>query len=220
MKRVLLYLFITVWQLSIVNAQQKPTLKGGVQAFAQSKLVYPPFAKDNCIQGTVELAFKLDLKGKINYNTVSKGVGADLDKEAIRLLQLSSGKWLVPAGYDTTALVHAPITFNLEDFGCQPTNGTSQALAISRFRDQQKTLHVITNYYQEINLGKKMSISLAEVEGLKKQIGIDDSYVDRLVTIAERKLKLGDKKGACDDFMLIKNLGSAKGQNLLNKYCK
>lgn len=219
MKHLVLSIGLSFCSL-IAWAQQKPTIKGGLQNFAQEKLIYPLFAKENCIQGTVEIAFKLNKNAQITYATITKSVGADLDNEALRIVQLSSGKWQIPNDYDTTMLVHSPIKFSLKDFGCEEQNPASQGLAIRRYHEHKKNLDRIINYYKNIDLGRKVSDNERAIDNLKEQIGIDKYYINSLIAIAEKKLKQGDKKGACDDFMQIKYLGSPMGDKLLAKYCK
>lgn len=219
MKKIALVLCMLMINF-ISSAQKKPELQGGLQRFVQEKVIYPIYAQDNCIQGTVEVAFKLNKAGRITYSSVSKGIGAGLDEEALRVLRLSSGKWKVPTNYDTNNLVRSPISFSLKGYGCEQTNPASEGLALKRYRDEVKNLDKITNYYKNLDLGRKSTENEANITALKSQLGIDESYINRLVTIGERRLKQGDQKGACDIFMKIKYLGSEKGERLLNKYCK
>ena len=103
-----LILIIVVSAFFSASAQQ-PTLKNGLESFVKANTIYPMFALDNCIQGTIEVGFKLNKKGKVIYAAITKGIGADLDAEALRLIKLSSGKWQVPVGYDTTFLIRSPM---------------------------------------------------------------------------------------------------------------
>lgn len=203
-----------------LKAQQRPVLKNGLEAFVQANTIYPMYALNNCIQGTVEVAFKINKTGKITYATITKGVGADLDAEALRLIKLTSGKWNIPANYDTTFLVHSPMKFILQDYGCEGINPASMGLAIKRYNDEQASINKITSFYQHIAQGIENFVKEDEIIALKKELGIDDDYLAKRIAIGEKKISQGDLQSACEDFKFVKYMGSAKADKLLAKYCK
>src|SRR5688572_9240700 len=101
MKNLLTLCLLFCCSLAMAQVQFKSG-KSGFVNFLRENTIYPQFSKDNCIQGTVNVSFKLDAQGKVYFSKISKGILSDLDEEALRLVRLSSGKWQVPAGYDTT----------------------------------------------------------------------------------------------------------------------
>ncbi len=77
-------------------ADVPPTFKGGPQAlynFIGSKLVYPPSAEKQGIEGTVVVRFVIDEKGNVvNAHTVRSSGNKVLDNEALRVIK-SLPKW-------------------------------------------------------------------------------------------------------------------------------
>ena len=199
---------------------QTPKLENGLENFVVANTIYPIFALDNCIQGTVEVAFKIDKQGKITYATVIKSVGADLDAEALRLIKLTSGKWEVPAGYDTKFLIRSPMNFSLKGYGCEQINPATVGLALNRYRDEMITLEKITTYYKNKEAGINNSMDDSKIIMLKTELEIDDNFLAKKIEIAERKIKQGDLQSACEDFKFVRYMGSAKADALIAKYCK
>lgn len=203
-----------------LNAQQKPTIKNGLEAFVRANTIYPMYALDNCIQGTIEVGFKLNKAGEVIYAAITKGIGADLDAEALRLIKLTSGKWQVPTGYDTTFLIRSPMKFSLQDYGCEQINPASVGLAIKQYNDDMASINKIANFYRNIEQGIENFIEESKIIKLKEDLGIDDDYLTKKIRMAERKISQGDLQSACEDFKFVKYMGSTKADKLLAKYCK
>lgn len=203
-----------------LNAQQQPTIKNGLEAFVRANTIYPMYALDNCIQGTIEVGFKLNKAGKVIYAAITKGIGADLDAEALRLIKLTSGKWQVPTGYDTTFLIRSPMKFSLQDYGCEQINPASVGLAIKQYNDDMASINKIANFYRNIEQGIENFIEESKIIKLKEDLGIDDDYLTKKIRMAERKISQGDLQSACEDFKFVKYMGSTKADKLLAKYCK
>ncbi len=214
------FVFILLWCFSFSLQAQKPTFKNGLENFVTTNTIYPMFALDNCIQGDIEVAFKINKEGLVTYATVTRGVGADLDAEALRLIKLTSGKWQVPAGYDTKLLIRSPMKFSLKGYGCEQINPATVGLALKRYRDEMITVEKITTYYKNKEAGIKNTMNEAKVMELKNELEIDDDYVAKKIAIAERKINQGDLQSACEDFKFVKYMGSAKADALIAKYCK
>jgi len=213
---VLIFLLAFTFNL---NAQQ-PTMKNGLETFVKANTIYPMYALENCIQGTVEVAFKVNKEGKITYATITKGVGADLDAEALRLIKLTNGKWNIPVNYDTTFLVRSPMKFSLQDYGCESINPASVGLAIKHYNDEMASISKIANFYRNIEQGIKNFIEEDKIIALKQELGIDDNYLTKKIAIGEKKISQGDLQSACEDFKFVKYMGSTKADKLLAKYCK
>ena len=213
-------IFVLMLSAVFSASAQQPTIKNGLEFFVKSNTIYPMFALDNCIQGTIEVGFKLDKEGKVTYATVTKGIGADLDAEALRLIKLSSGKWQIPMGYDTTFLVRSPIKFSLQGYGCENINPGSVGLAINRYKDELQSVNKIANFYRNIEQGIENFIEEEKIIALKNELEIDDHFIDRKIAIAEKKISQGDLQSACEDFKFVKYMGSKKADKLLARYCR
>lgn len=216
MHKLLIFLLIIT---GTVKAQQ-PELKGGLAAFVKNNTIYPPYSLQNCIQGTVNVGFKLNANGEVYYSLVTTGMGTDLDEEALRLVRMSSRKWTVPKEYDTTSLLVVPVNFSLSGYGCETKSKADIAFAIKNYKDQEELTKVISNFYLNKERGTFNPADEAKVLQIKNQLGIDDEYLDERINRALKKIKQGDKQGACEDFNFVKYMGSEKANDWLTKYCK
>lgn len=217
MHRLILILLLA---FSYHLSAQKPKIKNGFDNFVAANTIYPMYALDHCIDGTVEVAFKLSKTGQVTYATVTKGIGADLDAEALRLIKLTSGKWELPVAYDTKFLIRSPIKFTLKGYGCEELNPASIGLSLNRYRTEMLSIDKITTYYKNKELGLHNLLDAAQIAALKNELEIDEDFFSRKITIAEKKIKQGDLQSACEDFKFVKYLGAAKADELIAKYCK
>lgn len=218
MNRLILFLLLA-FSLN-TSAQQRPTIKSGLETFVKANTIYPIYSLENCIQGTIEVAFKINKEGKVTYAGVTRGIGVDLDAEALRLIKLTSGKWTVPSGYDTTFLIRSPLKFSLQDYGCEQLNPGSMGLAIKQYNDDMASFSKIANFYRNIEKGTENFIEESKIISLKNDLGVDDDFIAKRIRIAEKKITQGDLQSACEDFKFVKYMGSTKADKLLAKYCK
>lgn len=209
----LLFLF------SMSLSAQEPELEGGLSAFLKQNTIYPSYSMQNCIQGTVDVGFKLNAKGEVYYATITRGMGTDLDDEALRLIKLSSGKWNVPLNHDTLALVLIPMSFSLRDYGCESRDKNAIAMAIRAYKAETELTTLILNFYKNKEKGKFNSEDEPKILQLKAQLEIDDEFLDAKVAAGMKKIRQGDKQGACIDFNFVKYMGSDKANAALSKYC-
>lgn len=204
---------------AIVSAQvQFQAGKGSLADFLKQNTIYPSFSKANCIQGTVNVSFKLNEHGKIYFSKVTKGILTDLDDEALRLVRLSSGKWRVPSGYDTTTAVVIPVNFRLEGYQCEGKSTSAMEAAIRVYQSEEALTNSVINFYKNIDQAKPGQE--AQFIAIKKQLGIDDEYLNSRIETGLKKIKHGDNQGACADFSFVRNMGSTLADVYLSKYCK
>lgn len=215
MGRILLVLFL----LAGFTAQAQPKLKGGLEAFVMTNKVYPPYSLQNCIQGVVTVGFKLNKKGEVYYSTVRKGIGTDLDDEALRLIRLSSGKWEVPSGHDSTLVMIAPMIFNLSGYGCDVKSKKEIQLAITNYKSNEGMTNAVLNFYKNKDSVKYKPEEEARIMRLKADLGYDEAYLKERISDGKRKLKQKDLQGACEDFMFVRNMGSKLADELIAQYC-
>lgn len=205
--------------LSIGISAQEPQLEGGLPTFLKNNTIYPTYSLQNCIQGTVDVGFKLNAKGQVYYAIVTRGIGTDLDDEALRLIKLSSGKWNVPLNHDTLTLVLIPLSFTLKDYDCERKDKNSIAMAIRAYKVQTELTNVVLNFYRNKEKGIFNEQEEPKMAKLKTELGIDDDYLEGKINAGLKKMRQGDKQGACIDFNFVKYMGSDKADALLAKHC-
>lgn len=211
------------FQLFSVNLKDQPKFKGGEKSllsFLINNQIYPEYSKFNCIQGTIYVQFKLNHQGKVFDSDVQRGLGVDLDDEALRLIRLSSGRWIVPADHDTTQAIVLPVNFSLKEYECEKRSRDDINQAISAYRTRKNLTRAIINFYQKKSAGEVIEGDESKILELKAQLGYNDKFINQLLKQAQRKLKQKDKEGACEDLLFVRNLGSNSADELITKYCR
>jgi len=202
-------------------SDDQPVFKGkNLNVFISNILIYPAYSRDNCLQGTVNVSFKLNKQGRIYHSEVQKGYGTDLDFEALRVVRMTSGKWEVPPSHDTLVSMILPVNFSLRDFKCEELSKDEINAAINAYQARKGMSEVVFNYYEKKEAGVIDEAGEIRVQALKYQLGYDEQFIEKLLKQAQRKLKQEDTEGACEDFLIIKRLGSDRSVPYLNQYCK
>lgn len=203
-----------------IAVQAQPRLKGGLEQFVNNNRIYPQYSLQNCIQGTVTIGFKLNQKGEVYNSSVRKGMGTDLDDEALRLIRMSSGKWLMPMVYDTSLVVIAPINFKITSEDCMTRSREQIAQAIQTYKSNEGLTNAVLNFYRNIERGGSFtSDEEAKINLLKSTLGYDNEYYLKRIADGMKKLKQKDRQGACEDFLFVKYMGSKLADEALAKYC-
>lgn len=208
---------------SSIFADEQPVFKGGknnLTVFIYNNLIYPEYSRDNCIQGTIQVSFKLNQQGKIYHSEVIKGFGIDLDLEALRIVRLTSGKWIMPANHDTTTSMVLPINFSLKNYKCEELSKDEINAAINAYNNREGLKKVVFNYYDLKAKGKNNPADESAIEDIKLQLGFNQKFIERLLKQAQQKLKQGDTQGACEDFQTIRLLGSDISAQFIEQHCK
>lgn len=215
------FILITFYLFSFL-APEQPAFKGGqrsLTSFIANNLIYPEYSRQNCLQGTITISFRLTKKGRVFDSQVTKGYGTDLDDEALRIIRLSSGKWIVPASHDTTDNLVLPINFSLKAAECDGNAPDVKQKAIAAYKAQQNLSLAIFNFYDNKAKGKYDPAEEGRIIMLKAQLGYDEKYINQLLKQANRKLKQGDAESACDDYHTISRLGSSKADEQIERNC-
>jgi len=217
MTKIVVYAFL---MLAAFTLKAQPAMKGGLEAFVTKNNVYPQYSLQNCIQGTVSISFKLDRNGFVYFSKIRSGIGTDLDDEALRLIRLSSGKWIVPKTHDTTVFLIAPIKFTLSGYNCGDKNPEDIKRAIALYRSNEGLTNTVQNFYRNKEKGTYKKEEEAKIIALRNELGYDDAYFRGRIQDGLKKLKQLDKQGACEDFLFVKYMGSDLADEMLQKYCK
>ena len=215
MSKILLALFLLLG----LNVKAQPTLKGGLESFVMNNKVYPRYSLQNCIDGSVTISFKLNKAGEVYFSKIQKGIGTDLDDEALRLIRLSSGKWIVPADHDTTVSVVVPINFKLSGDDCQNKSQKDIKQAIETYKSNVGMTDAVLNFYRHKATGKFTADEERRIEALKASLGYDEAYMKMRINDGLKKLKQKDRQGACEDFIFVKNMGYDLADEQIAKYC-
>lgn len=216
---------LMLWALLSVSPQRDevPVFKGGkraLESFISEHLIYPSYSRQNCIQGTIQVSFKLTRTGKVFDSKVQHGYGIDLDEEALRIIRLTSGRWTVPASFDTVNALIIPINFSLREYNCTGRSERDIREAINAYRAQEELTGAVTNFYEKKQNGKYSPEDEQKINQLKEQLGYDDEFVARMLKQARQKIKQGDKEGACEDLQFIRKIGSSSADKLIEENCK
>lgn len=92
---------------------KKPIYEGGVKAmkaFVKDNLKYPQKAFDEKVEGSVNLRYSIDYKGKVTQVKVVSGIGSGCDKEAIRIVKMF--EFEVPKTRKAKVLFHKKISIH------------------------------------------------------------------------------------------------------------
>jgi periplasmic protein TonB len=96
-----------------VYYDKMPELNGGLDSL-QSRLIYPPKAKENKIEGKVYVIVVIDTIGNQHCARVIKGLGYGCDEEALRLIQTSKFLPGINKGKPYIMPVSIPVVFSLK----------------------------------------------------------------------------------------------------------
>ena len=214
------FIFSLFLHLTSFFAEDQPVFKGkNLSTFIYNVMIYPEYSMANCLRGTVNVSFKLNKQGYIYQSEIQKGFGTDLDLEALRVVRLTFGKWIMPANHDTLVSMVLPVNFTLRDFKCEQRSKDEISAAINAYQARRGMSEVIFNYYDKKVTGVTDEAAEMRIEALKYQLGYDEKFIDRLLKQGQRKLKQGDLEGACEDFQIIRKLGSDKSASYIELNC-
>ncbi len=125
----------------------------------------------------------------------------------------------MPADHDPKSNIVIPITFAAEETRCREYSEEAISSSIVAYKARIGFTDAVVNYYTNKYAGKADTTKEIEIIALKQQLGFDEGYINRIMRQANRKFKQGDKKGACEDWLFIKYIGSTKANDMLVKYC-
>lgn len=213
--------FISI--LSLFSNGDQPVFKDGsktLNQFVEENTVYPWYAKQNCIQGTIKVSFQLSKNGEVFDVKVKRGLGIDLDDEAIRLIKLTNHKWEVPSNHNENSEIIIPVKFSLQNYNCEKLSKQQIEKAITLYQTRQTLEDVVTSYYQNKLSGKVNTKNEKEIIRLKTELGFDEEFVAEQLAEANKMLAQGDKEEACKTLNFIRNIGFSDADDLIAQNCK
>lgn len=103
-----------IYEFPDVEAQF-PGGPDSLSAFVRNTLIYPEVSKDMGDQGKVYVSFVIEVDGSISNVVVERGVSAELDREAKRIIR-NMPKWITAEvkGKPVRSRYRLPIWFKLD----------------------------------------------------------------------------------------------------------
>jgi TonB family protein len=179
-----------------------PYFKGGdsdLFKFINKNRKYPQKAKDNCKSGVVYVRFIIDSLGNINSAASRNIVGFDLDEEAVRIVNLSSGLW------NPGLKNKIPTNFKYE----MPIRFTANDECIPKYVEYQNS----GNKFFEKGKYEKAILEYDKV------LSMQPYNPDALFKKGLSKLKLGSIEEACENWQTIPDVLNEKAVKYLSEYC-
>jgi TonB family protein len=219
---MMLLKWLSILLLSLFFQQDKPQYIGGKHAlekFINEKMIYPTFSQNNCIEGTIYVGFKVDSLGNVYQAYIDKGLGIDLDEEALRLVKLTSGKWELSNRDVSNIQLIIPIKFSMEEKKCNNISSTAVNEAISYYQTQKSLEETVINFYQNKAKGLTRAEEEQDILQLKESLGFNDTYINSEIEEAKKHLQNREKEEACKILNHIKDIGSDAANKLLADFC-
>lgn len=204
-------------------ATEKPIFDNNQETithFLATNMVYPWYAKQNCLQGTIKVAFQLNKSGEMFNAHVKDGLGIDLDDEALRLIKLTNHKWKLGLNHKENTEIIIPVKFSLENYNFENQSKQQIKTAITLYQTRQTLEDVVTNYYKNKGAGNANTKNEQQILQLKADLGFDEELVAEKMADANKMLRQGDKNGACEILRFIKNIGFSDADDLIAENCK
>lgn len=189
--------------------EQTPCFPGGEDSllyWIMMNVEYPSIVKAFIIQGTVYLSFIIDTNGIVSNIKVVKSADPVLDKAAIEVVS-KLPKWIPGKQGSKNVNVEyiIPIKFQLDD-------GREWYTPIHKYNVSNNNKLGVE--YYNLNAYKKAIVRF------NMTINYDKKNIDAYKYRGLAKYKLGDKKGACDDWNKSISYGDIVSKNFIDKYCK
>ncbi|MCD6067782.1 MAG: TonB family protein [Bacteroidetes bacterium] len=104
--------------LYFLPVEEEPSYKGDPDSlvhFISSGIAYPQDAIDKNVSGTVYVSFVILENGELSDVKVFKGIGSGCDEEAVRVIKMTSGRWLPgrQKGKTVKVFYNLPVRFSL-----------------------------------------------------------------------------------------------------------
>jgi len=130
--------------------EEQPEFEGGMEAFykyAASEIRYPIEARQNGVEGQVDVQFVVEKDGSLSTVKAINGIGSGCDEEAVRVVQNAS-KFRPGSqrGKKLRVQMEIPIIFKLNRAKTNPDNSTQGTVVIGEVEANNGQLKVNANY--------------------------------------------------------------------------
>ncbi|WP_162427107.1 TonB family protein [Pontibacter pudoricolor] len=171
---------------------QMPKFEGGemeVMKFMAGNITYPADAKANGLEGLVVVSFVIEETGKVKDAKVVKKLGRGTDEEALRVVNLTSGKW-TPGSHNGKVVpvqFTLPIRFSLSEAERAATAHKANQMPL--FKGGPEAMHqTIASYLQLPEEAKKENLNArvivkfyVEKDGTVSNIRLDGTKLKKTV---------------------------------------
>lgn len=133
-----------------VVVEDQPQFKGGMEAFyryVSSEMTYPVAARQNGVEGKVDVQFVVERDGSVTNVQVINGIGSGCDEEAVRVVKNSPA--FQPGSQRGKAVrvrLAMPIIFKLNPEKKNPDNSAQGFIVIEKVETQKSNFKVDANY--------------------------------------------------------------------------
>jgi TonB family protein len=197
---LLLLAFLLVSAISF--GQKKPLFKGGDEAYGNflgKNTRFPDEAREEGIMGKVGVKMIINPDGSFDSLYIAYGVHPSLDKEALRVLQLTQGMWL-PETVDGKPVRQAYIV---------PV----------RFEIWNKDAHNEQYYLAKAEKLEKKGKSEEALENYKMAVKVNYKNEEALYKVATILISSNKGDEACLYLRQIKDVGTKNVDELIAKHC-
>jgi len=171
-----------------VAVERVPQFPGGIDAFyhyLSKNIRYPAAMRDAGVQGKVIVSFVVERDGSLTDLRVTRGVAADIDMEALRVIQ-ESPRWTpgIQNGRPVRVAYSVPIAFNLVD------NDNTSSVAPVRQNGRVSAVRVNTVTIKNDTANKNAPINIKDLPAgaQVKPNGKEIEKTDKLNRVTLEKL--------------------------------
>ena len=133
-----------------VIVEDQPQYEGGMEAFYQyvtREMTYPRVARQNGVEGTVNVQFVVEKDGTLSNVVAAQGIGSGCDEEAVRVV--SNAKAFKPGsqrGKKVRVRMSMPIVFKLDPGKRNPDNSAQGMIIVEKAETEKNKLKINANY--------------------------------------------------------------------------
>lgn len=167
-----------------------------IKNFLSNNIVYPKVAESCYMEGTEVVEFTVTTEGNLKDFKIINSVCSKIDDEVISVLRKTNGMWVpgIKNGVATDMTMEIPFVFCASKSSSKSTNEIFKEKAINYFNKGNEMLHVKGNTKKALKNYSNGVTLLPYDKGLLFLRGLC-------------RFELGDKKGANDDWLRLRDMG-------------
>lgn len=181
------------------------SMPGTIENYMARNIEIPQKAVEALTQGTSVVQFVVTEKGTVSDLKIINSISSEIDNEVLRVLKTTDGMW-VPGSFNGEPVAvekEISVVFKNKELGKY-----TDFLLLGRkyFSKGNEEFFVKNNLDKALKLYDKVMVLLPKDKGL-------------LLVRGMARHEAGDKKGACQDWTRVKNLGGLECDEYLNSLC-